>query len=282
MGKEDTMDVVEETEKAKTPKKLATPKKTETPMKSKETETPKTKTPKPDKTETANQIATPKTSEPKKIETPQKVATPKKTETPQKTPISSNKENLVTKLESGKPNSATKLAANGGNLTVLAKAAEVEAAESYNEAVNDVISGTNDVIDKMRKELATRKESMAKTSLVAVKQIPRQKPKSGKFWKEERVAFRSLKKDQGHRLTFEQRIKRKEEKLKNEELAKLLLQRKNDKKAEMRKKIEDNKAKKTENERKSEQYQIINNPAKIKRMKKKQLRMLEKRDILVA
>ena len=72
----------------------------------------------------------------------------------------------------------------------------------------------------------------------------------------------------------------KEEKMRNKELADMLIQRKNEAKEEMRKKIEDNKAKKLENERKTEQYQVIKNPAKLKRMKKKQLRMLEKRDIL--
>ena len=70
--------------------------------------------------------------------------------------------------------------------------------------------------------------------------------------------------------------------MRNRDLAKTLLEQKNQKKEEMRKKIEENKAKKLENEKKSEKFQLIKNPAKIKRMKKKQLRMLEKRDVLGA
>ena len=94
--------------------------------------------------------------------------------------------------------------------------------------------------------------------------------------------FRSLKKDKGQRLSFDQRLAMKEEKVRNRDLAKTLLEQKNLKKEEMRKKIEENKAKKMENERKAEQFQVIKNPAKIERMKKKQLRQLEKRDILAA
>ena len=94
--------------------------------------------------------------------------------------------------------------------------------------------------------------------------------------------FRSLKKDKGQRLTFDQRLAMKEEKVRNRDLAKTLLEQKNLKKEEMRKKIEENKTKKLENERKAEQFQVIKNPVKIKRMKKKQLRQLEKRDILAA
>jgi len=155
-------------------------------------------------------------------------------------------------------------------------AKEISKDDSFSAAASAVIGSTNALISSLRQEMASR------SSLVAPKQIPRQKPKSGKFWKEERSAFRSLKKDKGQRLTFDQRLAMKEEKVRNRDLAKTLLEQKNLKKEEMRKKIEENKAKKLENERKAEQFQVIKNPAKIKRMKKKQLRQLEKRDILAA
>ena len=136
-------------------------------------------------------------------------------------------------------------------------------------------NGTNASADKENLPIAKVLDN-----IIVSKQIPRQKPKSGKFWKEGRQQFRQIKRDKGKKFTFEQRMKNKEEKIKNKELADLLLSRKAMKKEELRKKIEENKARKIENEKKSEQFQVIKNPAKIKRMKKKQLRMLEKRDVL--
>ena len=56
--------------------------------------------------------------------------------------------------------------------------------DSFSSAASDVISSTNLLIANLRQEMASR------NSLVAPKQIPRQKPKSGKFWKAERSAFR--------------------------------------------------------------------------------------------
>ena len=54
--------------------------------------------------------------------------------------------------------------------------------------------------------------------MFASKSIPRQKPKSGRFWKGERTQFRKIKRGRGKRHrdqqpSFEQRLKMKEEKL---------------------------------------------------------------------
>jgi len=159
----------------------------------------------------------------------------------------------------------------GAAETSVTEVKEIEIKKSANEQAN----GTNTSADKENLPI-----SKVLDNIIVSKQIPRQKPKSGKFWKEGRQQFRQIKRDKGKKFTFEQRMKNKEEKIKNKELADLLLSRKAMKKEELRKKIEENKARKIENEKKSEQFQVIKNPAKIKRMKKKQLRMLEKRDVL--
>merc|ERR1719233_956206 len=57
---------------------------------------------------------------------------------------------------------------------------------------------------------------------MTTKHIPKQKPKSGKFWKE----GRQLKRDKRKKLSFEQRMKKKVQNVKNKELSDLLLKRK--------------------------------------------------------
>jgi len=169
--------------------------------------------------------------------------------------------------------------------TEIKEKVEADKTESETNVFVKKVDKTNE--DSVLKAVADGKENNPVTPMpkrleriIVAKHIPRQKPKSGKFWKEGRQQFRQIKRDKGQRFTFEQRLKNKEEKLKNKELAELLMNRKNMKKEDMRKKIEENKAKKLENQKNSEQFQVIKNPAKIKRMKKKQLRMLEKRDLV--
>lgn len=145
--------------------------------------------------------------------------------------------------------------------------------------VSDVGTPTN-LEGKLNDDKVLKTKLTSALPIIPSKIIPRQKPKSGKFWKSERSQFRKIKKDKGQRNTFEKRLKLKEEKARNKEMANYLMDLKNKKKEEIRLKIEENLKKKEENQKKSEQFQIIKNPAKMKRMKKKQLRMLEKRDIL--
>jgi len=166
----------------------------------------------------------------------------------------------------------------------------VEETEPAAEVIEEKLTEIKEKVDEVKTVIKPAAEGKENTPITPITKkleriivaihIPRQKPKSGKFWKEGRQQFRQIKRDRGQRFTFEQRVKNKEEKMKNKEMAELLLNRKNTKKEEMRKKIEENKAKKLENEKKSERFQVIKNPAKIKRMKKKQLRMLEKRDLV--
>ncbi|XP_071848413.1 coiled-coil domain-containing protein 86-like [Apostichopus japonicus] len=107
---------------------------------------------------------------------------------------------------------------------------------------------------------------------------PKGRPKSGRTWKtEQRQRFSSLKKDKNLRSSW---------KWKMDEKARLksLKAYENELKAARREEFEKLKKKRIakkkrqeENERKSEVVQVIKNTAKIKRMKKKQLRQLEKR-----
>jgi len=161
----------------------------------------------------------------------------------------------------------------------------VKATQIVTETESKEVTECGDEIKVVEEATETKKTKYNKSEtklkenmLVKAEHIPRQKPKSGKFWKASRSQFNSVKKDQGPRLTFEQRVKRKEEKDRAKELAEMLIKRKIQKKQELKEKMEANKKKKEENERRAEVYQVIKNPAKIKRMKKKQLRLLAKRD----
>lgn len=63
------------------------------------------------------------------------------------------------------------------------------------------------------------------------------------------------------------------------ELSKSIKEEKKQENEHKRQRREENAKRRLENERKSEIVQIIKNPAKLKRMKKKALRKIEKRDL---
>ncbi|XP_055779858.1 coiled-coil domain-containing protein 86-like [Salvelinus fontinalis] len=122
----------------------------------------------------------------------------------------------------------------------------------------------------------TRSESNEKLDV-----IPLGKPKSGRVWKDRnKQRFSAVVRDKQLCSSWEKKMEAKREK---ELVKKYSLQLKEDKareKEEKRKRHEENLKRRAENERKGEVVQVIRNTAKIKRMKKKQLRKIEKRDTL--
>lgn len=107
---------------------------------------------------------------------------------------------------------------------------------------------------------------------------PKGRPKSGRTWKtEQRQRFSSLKKDKPLRTSWKWKMEEKA-RLKSLKAYEHELQAKRkEEHQKLWKKRMDRKKRREENARKSEVVQEIKNTAKIKRMKKKQLRQLEKR-----
>ncbi|XP_055698311.1 coiled-coil domain-containing protein 86 [Phlebotomus papatasi] len=108
--------------------------------------------------------------------------------------------------------------------------------------------------------------------------VPRGIPKSGRVWKSQKQKFSTIKKSL-HRRTFEKKEQLREEIKQIKELSRSIKEQKQQEKEQLKQRREENEKRKLENQRKSEIVQIIKNPAKLKRIRKKQLRMIEKRDL---
>ena len=108
---------------------------------------------------------------------------------------------------------------------------------------------------------------------------PRGMAKSGRFWKSVRTpASRVVVRDS---VSYEERMQKRQRQQVVKDLENQLKNERKQKLEELRKRREYNAKKATENALKSEVYQVVKNPNKIKRMKKKQLRLLQKRDTTV-
>lgn len=106
----------------------------------------------------------------------------------------------------------------------------------------------------------------------------RGKPKSGRVWKSNKNRFATIKKSLRGKTSSQQLAYRDEMK----QIKQLSQSIKDTRRLENEKKRlrrEENKRRRLDNERKNEIVQIIKNPAKLKRMRKKHLRMIEKRDV---
>ncbi|CAH1975935.1 unnamed protein product [Acanthoscelides obtectus] len=110
---------------------------------------------------------------------------------------------------------------------------------------------------------------------------PRGKPKSGKIWKSEKKKFSSIIKTKGIRRSFNQKQELKAKLKHVKELSDSIKATKQAEKEMKKQRRRENLKRQQENQKKSEIVQVITNTKKLKKMKKKQLRMIEKRDTTV-
>ncbi|XP_015974551.2 coiled-coil domain-containing protein 86 [Rousettus aegyptiacus] len=133
-----------------------------------------------------------------------------------------------------------------------------------------------------------RKESSAQAPAsktlkeeVEVPIIPKGKPKSGRVWKDRsKKRFSQMVQDKPLRTSWQRKMKERQERKLAKDFARHLEEEKERRRQEKKQRRAENLKRRLENERKAEIVQVIRNPAKLKRAKKKQLRSIEKRDTL--
>merc|ERR1712136_292907 len=106
----------------------------------------------------------------------------------------------------------------------------------------------------------------------------RGKPKSGRFWKTtQKQRFSAMKQDKGGKKTWDKKVAERLEKKLTKELESNLKEQKKKKMELLKKREKEKREKKKENEKKGEVVQAIKDTSKIKKMKKKQLKYIQKR-----
>uniref|UniRef100_A0AC35TPT2 Coiled-coil domain-containing protein 86 n=1 Tax=Rhabditophanes sp. KR3021 TaxID=114890 RepID=A0AC35TPT2_9BILA len=119
---------------------------------------------------------------------------------------------------------------------------------------------------------------MVKVSTVIGADIPKGQPQSGRWWKTESTKFSKIKKNKAAKKAWDRKA---EEKTKMQ-ATKMRQQQIRDQDAEEKRVAKErrleNVKRREENTKKNEIVQVINNTEKLRRMKKKDLRKLVKRD----
>ncbi|XP_032691559.1 coiled-coil domain-containing protein 86 [Odontomachus brunneus] len=151
------------------------------------------------------------------------------------------------------------------------------------ERLSNMLDVTNSNVDSIQKETSVMNQGHTKRVDPKAERerlyIPKGKPKSGRIWKEQKTKFSSIIKTRGIRLSLTKKQKLREDLKRVKDMSRAIkLQKQEEKEAKKQRRIE-NLKRAEENRKKSEIVQVITNTAKIKRMRKKQLRMIEKRDI---
>uniref|UniRef100_A0A8C4XP12 Coiled-coil domain-containing protein 86 n=4 Tax=Neoaves TaxID=3078114 RepID=A0A8C4XP12_FALTI len=126
-----------------------------------------------------------------------------------------------------------------------------------------------------------RRKASKKRKEAAVAAVPRGRPKSGRVWKDPgKKRFSHMIQDKALRTSWARKMKERQERKLVRDLARQLQEGKQREREEKKRRREENLKRRLENERKAEIVQVIRNPLKLKRAKKKQLRRVEKRDTL--
>ncbi|XP_058999641.1 coiled-coil domain-containing protein 86 [Mustela lutreola] len=111
--------------------------------------------------------------------------------------------------------------------------------------------------------------------------IPMGKPKSGRVWKDRsKKRFSQMVQDKPLRTSWQRKMKERQERKLAKDFARHLEEEKEKRRQEKKQRRAENLKRRLENERRAEVVQVIRNPAKLKRAKKKQLRSIQKRDTL--
>ncbi|KAL1501503.1 hypothetical protein ABEB36_006813 [Hypothenemus hampei] len=138
-----------------------------------------------------------------------------------------------------------------------------------------------DILDNLKPTADDKKDSKPKNKNVQDPGVIKGKPKSGRFWKSEKTKFSSIIKTKGLKSSFEKKQALREKLLRVKEASRERIAQKKQEVEERKQRRRENLKRQEENRQKAEIVQVITNTKKLKRMKKKQLRYIEKRDTTV-
>ncbi|XP_050691551.1 coiled-coil domain-containing protein 86-like [Eriocheir sinensis] len=111
-----------------------------------------------------------------------------------------------------------------------------------------------------------------------LRSVPKGQPISGKWWKKEKQRFRSINKDASGKKKWSKKMHLKQWRGDVMARSAVIEAEKQQKKEDLKERQRINKIRREENAKKSEIVQVIKDPRKIKKMKRKQLRYIETRD----
>ncbi|XP_077102061.1 coiled-coil domain-containing protein 86 [Siphateles boraxobius] len=170
------------------------------------------------------------------------------------------------------------LSASAVNVSQESVPDTVDQTSEKENVVNNTETGSTGPTDlKKGSKKRTHSESIEKKS----KPMPLGKPKSGRVWKDrKKQRFSALLRDKPLRTSWEKKMEAKREKQLVKQYHQQLKDEQAREKEDKKRRRAEHLKRRAENERKAEIVQVIKNTAKIKRMKKKQLRKVEKRDTL--